>query len=95
MARGRWNLGLLGEAAALGVALLDKRTPMIARLLALGVIIYLFSPIDIVTDFIPVLGWIDDAMIVPLGLWIAGRFIPEPIKDDARRKLAREKPERP
>ena len=88
MARGQWNLGLFGEAAALGVALFDRRTPWLARLPALAVMAYLISPIDAVTDFIPIIGWIDDAMIVPLGLWLAGRFIPEPIKTDARAKIA-------
>ncbi|MDX2237023.1 MAG: DUF1232 domain-containing protein [Hyphomonadaceae bacterium] len=89
MARGRWSLGLLGEAGALALALFDRRTPWSARLIALAVGAYLISPIDLVTDLIPILGLIDDAMIVPLGLWIAGRFIPEAVKNDARAKLSR------
>jgi uncharacterized membrane protein YkvA (DUF1232 family) len=89
MARGRWSLGLLGEAAALALALIDRRTPWSARLIALAAALYLFSPIDVVTDLIPIVGLIDDAVIVPLALWIAGRFIPETIRNDARAKLSR------
>ncbi len=89
MARRRWSLGLIGEAGALAIALFDRRTPWSARLIAIAVGLYLVSPVDLVTDLVPIAGLIDDAMIVPLGLWIAGRFIPETVRNDARAKLSR------
>ena len=89
MAKRGWNIGLLGEAAAVLLALIDKRTPWFAKALGVLVLVYLISPIDIIPDFIPVLGWIDDATIVPLGLWIASRFIPPDVLDRARSRFAR------
>jgi uncharacterized membrane protein YkvA (DUF1232 family) len=89
MAKRGWNIGLLGEAGAVLLALLDKGTPWFAKLLGVLVLAYLISPIDLVPDFIPVLGWIDDATIVPLGLWIASRFIPPDILDRARARFVR------
>lgn len=89
--RGRWNIGLFGEAMAVIVAVFDRRTPFIAKLLAGLVLVYLVSPIDFITDFIPVIGWIDDAMIVPLGLWLASRLVPADVMDDARTRFSRDK----
>jgi uncharacterized membrane protein YkvA (DUF1232 family) len=64
------------EAHAAWLAARDPRVPMVARLLALGVGAYALSPIDLIPDFIPVLGWLDDLLIVPLGLWAVRRMIP-------------------
>lgn len=64
------------EAHAAWLAARDPRVPMIARVLAFGVAAYALSPIDLIPDFIPVLGWLDDLLIVPLGLWIVRRMIP-------------------
>lgn len=64
------------EAHAAWLAARDPRVPMAARLLALGVGAYALSPIDLIPDFIPVLGWLDDLLIVPLGLWTVRRMIP-------------------
>lgn len=84
-----WDIGLLGEALAVIAALFDKRTPLFAKLLGFGVLAYLFSPFDF--DWIPFIGWIDDAMIVPLGLWLASRFIPDDVMDHARARFSRNK----
>lgn len=65
------------EAHAAWLAARDPRTPWPARLLAVAVAAYALSPIDLVPDFIPVLGWIDDLLIVPLGLWAVRRMIPD------------------
>jgi uncharacterized membrane protein YkvA (DUF1232 family) len=89
MAKRGWNIGLLGEAGALLLALLDRRTPLFAKILGGGVLIYLISPIDIIPDFIPVVGWLDDLAIVPLGLWLASRFIPPDVLDHARQRFSR------
>ena len=73
------NLGhrLAVEAHAAWLAARDPRVPWLARLLAIAVAAYALSPIDLIPDFIPVLGWLDDLIIVPLGLWIVRRLIPD------------------
>jgi hypothetical protein len=45
---------------------------------------YAFSPIDLVPDFVPVLGYLDDLVLIPLGIWIAIRLIPRPVLDECR-----------
>ena len=67
------------EAHAAWLAARDPRVPWPARLLAIAVAAYALSPIDLIPDFIPVLGWLDDLMIVPLGLWVVRRLIPDPL----------------
>lgn len=65
------------EAHTAWLAARDPRVPMLARLLAVAIAAYALSPIDLIPDFIPVLGWLDDLVIVPLGLWIVRRLIPD------------------
>lgn len=67
------------EAHAAWLAARDPRVPKLARLLAVAVAAYALSPIDLIPDFIPVLGWLDDLIIVPLGLWAVRRLIPDPL----------------
>jgi uncharacterized membrane protein YkvA (DUF1232 family) len=64
----------------------DPRTPWVARLVAVLVVGYALSPIDLVPDFIPVLGYLDDLILVPLGLALALRMIPRPVLDECREK---------
>jgi uncharacterized membrane protein YkvA (DUF1232 family) len=64
------------EAHAVWLAARDPRTPWAARIVGLAVAAYALSPIDLVPDFVPVLGLIDDAIIVPAGLWLFRRLIP-------------------
>ncbi len=64
------------EAHAAWLAARDPRTPAPARLLAIAVAAYALSPVDLIPDFIPVLGWIDDLLLVPAGLWLVRRLIP-------------------
>jgi uncharacterized membrane protein YkvA (DUF1232 family) len=63
-------------------------TPWAAKLLAAVVVAYALSPIDLIPDFIPVLGLLDDVLVIPLGIAIAIRLIPRPVWDDARREAA-------
>lgn len=72
------------EIIALRLATRDPRTPLAAKLIALTVIAYALSPIDLVPDFVPVLGQIDDLILVPLGLWLAIRLVPREVIDEAR-----------
>ncbi|MDK2759909.1 MAG: DUF1232 domain-containing protein [Sphingopyxis sp.] len=67
------------EAHAAWLAARDPRVPMLARVLAVAVAAYALSPIDLIPDFIPVLGWLDDLIIVPLGLLAVRRLIPAPL----------------
>src|SRR5512146_2149103 len=64
---------------ALYLAYQDRRTPWYARLVAICVVGYLFSPIDLIPDFIPVLGYVDDLVLVPLGIALAIKLIPHDV----------------
>jgi uncharacterized membrane protein YkvA (DUF1232 family) len=68
-------------------ALFDRRAPWHARAVAALVLFYAVWPFDIIPDVIPIAGWIDDMIIVPLGLWLAFRLIPDEVLEDARRKV--------
>lgn len=74
------------EAHALYLACQDPRCPLSARVLGAGVIAYALSPIDLIPDFIPVLGLLDDLILVPLGILLVRRLIPAEVLDDARRR---------
>lgn len=66
----------------------DQRTPMTVKILAVCIVAYALSPIDLIPDFIPVLGYLDDIIIVPLGIALCLKLIPEPIIQDNRRKAS-------
>jgi len=72
------------EVHALGLAYRDPRTPWYAKAWAGLVVSYLFSPIDLVPDFIPLLGYLDDLVLVPLGIWLALRMIPAEVMEECR-----------
>ncbi|TFF27502.1 DUF1232 domain-containing protein [Jiella endophytica] len=71
-----WAKALRRDAAALWLAARDPRTPILAKLVAGAVASYALSPIDLIPDFIPILGLLDDLLIVPLGILLAIRLIP-------------------
>ena len=72
------------EVTALGLAVQDPRTPWLARILAVAVIAYALSPIDLIPDFIPLLGYLDDLILVPAGIALVIRLIPAEVMADAR-----------
>ena len=72
------------EVLTLYCAARDQRTPLLARGLALLVVAYALSPIDLIPDFIPVLGLLDDLILVPIGVWMVIKLIPAQVLDDAR-----------
>ena len=75
---------LKNEAFAVFIAAKDPRTPWYARALIFLVVVHTFSPIDLIPDFIPVLGYLDDLIITPAGLWLAVRMIPPDVLAEAR-----------
>ena len=79
---------LKNEAFAVYLAAKDPRTPWYARVLIYFVVAHTFSPIDLIPDFIPVLGYLDDLLITPVGLWLAVRLIPAEVLAEARAKAA-------
>ncbi|WP_102691045.1 YkvA family protein [Rummeliibacillus pycnus] len=60
----------------------DNRTPWYAKIIAICIVAYAFSPIDLIPDFIPILGYLDDLIIVPLGIYIALKLIPSQVIND-------------
>jgi uncharacterized membrane protein YkvA (DUF1232 family) len=74
------------ELYALYLAYKDPRVPWYARLFAACVVGYAFSPIDLIPDPIPVLGYLDDLVLVPLGIALAVRMIPPPVLAEYRTK---------
>jgi uncharacterized membrane protein YkvA (DUF1232 family) len=72
------------EAYALYLACRDPRVPWYARVLTACVAGYAFSPIDLIPDFIPVLGYVDDLILVPLGIAVALRMIPPVVMTECR-----------
>jgi uncharacterized membrane protein YkvA (DUF1232 family) len=77
------------EVHALLIACRDVRTPRLARAWVILVVAYALSPIDLIPDFIPVLGYLDDLILLPLGIALAIRLIPAEVMDDARKTAAR------
>lgn len=75
------------EAFAVYIAAKDPRTPWYAKVIAFCTIAYAFSPIDLIPDFIPVLGHLDDLFIVPAGIALAIRLIPAEVLVEARDKV--------
>jgi uncharacterized membrane protein YkvA (DUF1232 family) len=74
------------EVYAMYLAYKDPRVPWYARLFAACVVGYAFSPIDLIPDPIPILGYLDDLILIPLGVALVLRMIPEPVMAECREK---------
>lgn len=79
-----WARCLKREVGALWLAARDPRTPPLAKFVALATAAYALSPIDLIPDFVPVLGLLDDLILVPAGIWLARRLIPPALLDEFR-----------
>ena len=79
-----WARALQRDAYAVYLAARDPRVPWYAKALALVVAGYAFSPIDLIPDFIPILGYLDDLILVPLGIWAVLALIPPEILAEHR-----------
>jgi uncharacterized membrane protein YkvA (DUF1232 family) len=75
---------LKAETFALYLAARDPRTPWYAKLLAGGIVAYAVSPIDLIPDFVPVLGYLDDLILIPAGIALAIRLVPDSVLADCR-----------
>lgn len=80
-----WARSIKRDVVALYGAARDPRTPWVAKLVAGLVAAYALSPIDLIPDFIPILGYLDDVIIVPLGILLAVRLIPAEVMEEHRR----------
>jgi len=84
------------ETYTLYLATCDPRVPWLARVVAASTVAYVFSPIDLIPDFIPVFGYLDDLILVPLGIALAIRLIPPAVLADCRARadeiIVRDKP---
>ncbi len=87
-----WARALRRDIHAVAHAAQSPRTPWYAKALAVAVAGYALSPIDLIPDFIPVLGLLDDLIIVPLGLLLAVSLIPEDVMAECRAKASEAKP---
>ena len=77
------------EAAMVWLLLRNPKAPLAAKVVAIAAALYLFSPLDIVTDLIPILGWIDDAIIVSALLSLAYRLLPPDVYESLKRQAAK------
>jgi uncharacterized membrane protein YkvA (DUF1232 family) len=90
----QWARSIKRDVIALWIAARDSRTPLVAKIVAGAVAAYALSPVDLIPDFVPVLGYLDDLLIVPLGILLAIRLVPEPLMAEFRER-AIQRAERP
>jgi uncharacterized membrane protein YkvA (DUF1232 family) len=85
----QWARTIKRDAVAVWIAARDPRVPWYAKLVAAAVAAYAFSPIDLIPDFVPVLGYLDDIVIVPAGILLTVRLIPVDLMEEFRAEAAR------
>jgi uncharacterized membrane protein YkvA (DUF1232 family) len=83
-----WARAIRRDVHALYLASRDPRLPWYAKALALIVACYALSPIDLIPDFVPVLGFLDDVILVPAGIWLVVRLIPPQVMAEHRELAA-------
>ena len=84
-----WARRIRRDAFALALALRHPRVPWYAKALAAGIVAYAASPIDLIPDFIPVLGLLDEAVLLPLGILLVARLIPADLMAELRAEAER------
>jgi uncharacterized membrane protein YkvA (DUF1232 family) len=80
----QWARRIKRDGVALWFASRDARTPWGAKALCVFVVAYALSPIDLIPDFIPVLGYLDDVLLLPALMWLAIRLVPEQVMQESR-----------
>ena len=84
-----WASAVKRDVVALFLAARDARTPWYAKAMAGLVAAYALSPLDLIPDFIPIIGYLDDLVIVPLGIWIVVKLVPADLMREFRAEAAR------
>lgn len=90
-----WARNLKRDIAVLALALRHPATPWYAKACGALTLLYALSPIDLIPDFVPVLGYLDDLLIVPAGLWLTIRLVPAPVWAECQAEALRRELERP
>jgi len=80
----RWARAIKRDTLATYFAVQDERTPWFAKAVGVVVVAYALSPIDLIPDFIPVLGYLDDVILVPAGLWLVIHLVPRAVMEECR-----------
>jgi uncharacterized membrane protein YkvA (DUF1232 family) len=80
----QWARAIRRDVHALYLAGRDRRTPWYAKAFALVIAAYALSPIDLIPDFIPVLGYLDELILLPLAIWLAVRMVPAEVMAEHR-----------
>ncbi len=80
----QWAARIRRDTFALWFAVRDQRTPFWLRSLGYVIIAYALSPIDLIPDFIPVIGYLDELILLPAGLWVMIKFLPAPLLAECR-----------
>lgn len=84
-----WASRTKRDAVTLWMARTHPQTPRYAKALAIFVVAYALSPIDLIPDFIPVLGYLDDVILLPVLIWLTVRMLPPTVLDESRVKAER------
>lgn len=84
----QWARSLKRDVVALWIAARDPRTPWYVKVAAGAVAAYALSPIDLIPDFIPIFGYLDDLIIVPLGIALVVRLVPQELMSEFRREAS-------
>lgn len=91
-----WVHQLKEDIYTLYLAYRDPRVPFYVKVVVILTVAYAFSPIDLIPDFIPVLGYLDDLVLLPLGIWLSIRLLPDAVvqeyREKARQQLLERKP---
>jgi uncharacterized membrane protein YkvA (DUF1232 family) len=86
----KWASSLKKNTYALYLASKNPRVPIFAKIIIVVVVAYTLSPIDLIPDFIPIIGYLDDLLVLPLGIWIAIRLIPQEVWKECQTLAERE-----
>jgi uncharacterized membrane protein YkvA (DUF1232 family) len=86
-----WARGIKSDVLALWLAARDPRVSWYAKTVAAAVAAYALSPVDLIPDFVPVIGYLDDLLILPVGILLAVKLIPDPIMAELRDKAVEQR----
>jgi uncharacterized membrane protein YkvA (DUF1232 family) len=82
-----WAKELKRDVLVLWFALKNPETPLIARAVAFITVAYALSPIDLIPDFVPILGYLDDLILIPIFIWITIKLVPDDVRAQSRKQV--------